>query len=66
VPIPKDWTKEDFNEPEGTQASLGAGKPVVKMEILFDDLDYYQHAKERIKEILKDYEGVSIKEPKGV
>lgn len=60
--LPKDWGKEIAEEEIGTVPS----KPVVKMEILFDDLDYYQHCKERLTEFLKDYPGIEIVEPKGV
>src|SRR5690606_30434253 len=51
IDIPDDWgDEESFGEETADQP---AGKPVVKMEILFDDLDYYQHCKDRLKEILR-------------
>lgn len=56
--IPKDWGD---SEKTVTEEEV-KGTTVVKLEILFDDLDYYDHARKRIEEILKDYEGVSIKE----
>lgn len=58
--IPDDWGKGEEMEDKPTSTGI----PVVKLEILFDDLDYYDHAKKRIMEVIKDYPGVSIKNDK--
>ena len=61
--IPEDWGKDEGFEESNPDPS--PSKPVVKMEILFYDLDYYQHCKEELTKFLRDYPGVEIKEPKG-
>lgn len=59
--IPSDWGTEPEEEPDPGDFK----KPVVKLEILFDDLDVWQHAKEELTKLIKNYPGIEIKEPKG-
>lgn len=57
--IPDDWgkTTEDDSEKENHKSSHS----VVKLEITFDDLDEYDHARRRIETLLKDYKGANIR-----
>lgn len=56
VDIPKDWGTTFEEEPK-----VDHEPPKVSLTIEFETLDVYQDVKQRVSEVIEEYEGVSIK-----